>query len=378
MKICIIGGIFGKGGTATDALKITPETTLAAGCQAAGHEVTTLSHYDAVDFQSFDVVHVHHLSYGAIRLASDRSTTPFVFTPHDTSHMNGLRFSTRTKLAMSYVIAMADATVSLSQSEAERQRNFYAVRGGHHETIPNGIDSKQYTFRRTNCAGKGRPWQLVFCGQLIPLKRVDVLLRAIALMRHNVELTLAYQNAALEQELKLLAVSLGIRERVHFAGKLQPRELAALYHVSDVLVLPSRTEALPSVITEAMLSGLPFVASPVGGIPEQAAGFGYLLQSGSVEDIARSIAYVLDHYSRFQAASEAMSRHAVQTYSIDSMIRKHLELYGRIANFMPRRHGTLLRGLNPVARTLARRWGTSGPPRLTHATQNRATVADRS
>jgi hypothetical protein len=61
MRICIIGGIYAKGGAPTDYLKITPETTLAAGCRAAGHDVTTLSHYDEVDFERFDVVHVHHL-----------------------------------------------------------------------------------------------------------------------------------------------------------------------------------------------------------------------------------------------------------------------------------------------------------------------------
>lgn len=359
-----------------DALKITPETTLAEGCRAAGHDVTTLSHYDDVDFGRFDVVHVHHLSYGAIRLASDGSDTPFLFTPHDTSHLNGLRFSTRTKLAMAYVIAAADATVSLSRREAERQRQFYPFCGDHHETIPNGIDSRRYSFRRINSGGKGRPWQLVFCGQLIPLKRVDVLLRAMTLLRHNVELTLAYQNPALEAELKILGHSLGIEDRVHFAGKLHPRELAALYQVSDVLVLPSRTEALPSVITEAMLCGLPFIATAVGGIPEQSAGFGHLLKTGSQEDIASSIGYVLDHYHRFRAASEAMSRYAEQTYSIDSMVRRHLDLYERVARYAPRRHRIWTRAVSPVVRTFARRWGTSGPPRVSQTAPNRAIATD--
>src|SRR3984957_16435990 len=120
MKICIIGGIYAKGGAPTDYLKITPETTLAAGCRAAGHDVTTLSHYDDVDFQRFDVVHVHHLIHVALRMAGGRSTTPFLFTPHDTSHMSGIPFSTPTKLAMGYVLWTADATVSLSRLEAQR------------------------------------------------------------------------------------------------------------------------------------------------------------------------------------------------------------------------------------------------------------------
>src|SRR5580704_3249789 len=121
MKICIIGGIYQKGGAPSDCLRITPETTLAAGCRAAGHQVNTLSHYDEADFSQFDVVHVHHLSYGALRLASDRSNTPFVFTPHDTSHMEGSRFSSPVKIAMGFVLAIGDARGSLSNMEVKRK-----------------------------------------------------------------------------------------------------------------------------------------------------------------------------------------------------------------------------------------------------------------
>src|SRR5579871_4266107 len=217
MKICIIGGIYAKGGAPTDYLKITPETTLAAGCRAGGHQVTTLSHYDETDFAQFDVVHVHHLSYGALRLAADRSNTPFVFTPHDTSHMDGARFGTPVKVAMAYVLSIADATVSLSNMEGKRQSDTYGVKGAVHETIPNGINTDEYSYRRENSAGQGKPWQLLFSGQLIPMKRCDVLLRAFARVRHDARLTMVYQNPALEQDLKSLTASLGIAERIRFA-----------------------------------------------------------------------------------------------------------------------------------------------------------------
>jgi glycosyltransferase involved in cell wall biosynthesis len=362
MKICIIGGIYAKGGAPSDCLRITPETTLAAGCRAAGHQVTTLSHYDKTDFGQFDVVHVHHLSYGALRLASDRSSTPFVFTPHDTSHMDGVRFSTFTKWAMAYVLSIADATVSLSRMEGKRQQDVYSIRGAVHETIPNGINTDEYSYRRENAAGKGHPWQLLFSGQLIPVKRCDVLLRAFAKLRHDARLTMVYQNPALEPQLRLLAATLGIAKKVRFAGKLQSRELAAMYHASDVLVLPSRSEALPSVISEAMLCGLPFIASPVGGIPEQAAGFGYLLETGTVDDVAASIERVLDDHPTYEAASPQMSEHARNTYSIGRMVERHIELYKSLCGAPARRHQNWLRGLNPIAQTIAERWGTAGPP----------------
>jgi hypothetical protein len=100
----------------------------------------------------------------------------------------------------------------------------------------------------------------------------------------------------------------------------------------------------------------------VGGIPEQAAGFGYLLQNGSEQDIADSVDYVLDHYTEYRNAARAMSQHAEKTYSINSMVEKHLELYQRLAGQSPRRHRFWLRVVNPIVRIVAKRWGTSGPP----------------
>lgn len=63
-----------------------------------------------------------------------------------------------------------------------------------------------------------------------------------------------------------LAARLGVADRVVFAGARDdvPRLLAA----ADLFVLPSLTEALPTVVAEAMAAGLPIVATTVGGIPE--------------------------------------------------------------------------------------------------------------
>ena len=88
MKIGIVGGIYTKGGARKNYIAISPETVLEAGLRSAGHEVTALSHYDDGSFDSFDVVHVHHLSWGATRLASDPSRVPFVFTAHDATKIS--------------------------------------------------------------------------------------------------------------------------------------------------------------------------------------------------------------------------------------------------------------------------------------------------
>jgi glycosyltransferase involved in cell wall biosynthesis len=156
---------------------------------------------------------------------------------------------------------------------------------------------------------------------------------------------------------------LGIADRVLFRGETGPRDLAALYQQSDVLVLPSSTEALPSVITEAMLCGLPFVASAVGGIPEQANGFGVVLEDRSAESIAAALTNLFDNYGHFQESGEAMSRYARQKYSISTMVNQHLELYAQLKGTRPRRLATKFAVQRGIARLASHFMGTSGPAR---------------
>lgn len=377
MNICLIGGIYGQRGTASGYLKITPETTLECGLRRAGHQVTTLSHYAATDFGRFDVVHVHHLSYGATRLASDPSRAPFVFTVHDASPMSGARLPVSRALALRYVLSRADRIVSLSRAEQEFQKAAYRIAPGRLATIPNGIDADLFPLRRSNDEGRGgAPWRLLFVGQLIPLKGCDLIIRAIArLLPKNVELTLAYQTADLESELKALASENGLAGRVHFAGRQDPAALAKLYQQSDLLVLASETEALPSVITEAMLSGLPFVSTNVGGIAEQSAGFGHLLAERTCEALSTGIGYVLDHYGEFSQTAAAMSSHARRSYSIDSMVSLHEELYRSVLGERPRRLRWSYAAANQLVRAAVARSGNR-PPHLPN--QSSAAAAERS
>jgi glycosyltransferase involved in cell wall biosynthesis len=191
----------------------------------------------------------------------------------------------------------------------------------------------------------------LYVGQLNQIKRVDVLLQAVAQISFPVTVTLAYQNAELETALRSLASSLGIAERVHFAGKKSPQELCRLYNGSDLFVLPSSGEALPSVVTEAMLCGTPIVATDVGGIREQLAGFGTIVPPNSPEELAFAIGEVLTHYDRFEDQAGQMSDYAQRTFSVDAMVDRHIDLYRQLSESSIRRRSRRLLG---PASTLAR------------------------
>ena len=358
MKICLIGGIYGA---PRGYLQVTPETTLEAGLREAGHQVTTLSHYGTADFGSFDLVHVHHLSWGALRLASDPSHAPFVFTLHDASRMNGVRLGAVRLAALRFVISRADCLIALAQGEAAFYQRVDGVEPGRTAAIPNGIDASQFPFAVREAAQQ-RPWRLLFVGQLIPLKGCDLLIRALARLPQEATLTLVYQTDTCEAELKALAASLGVADKVHFAGRQDRDQLAALYRHSDLLVLASETESLPSVITEAMFSGLPFVATAVGGVPEQASGFGQLVQRRTPEALAGAIEEVLSGYERYAATAGEMSESARSRFSISAMIESHVAVYRQIVGQRPRRSGWRLAALNAAVRALLVARMPAAPP----------------
>lgn len=339
LKICLIGGIYGSNPKLRRALRVTPETLLESEFRARGHDVGTFSHSSDVDLSSFDVVHVHHLGLGALRAACDPSRVPFVFTSHDGPALCGFRATAAKRAAAQFVMASADAVVGLTATEALFQQRAYRLKGAAHLVIPNGADSHRYFYKRTNRACDGEPWRLLYVGQLIDLKGIDLLLLALAAVTHDTELLLVFHTDPLRTRLQDLVFQLGLEHRVRFLGPREPAELAALYQEADLLVLPSRAEALPTVLTEAMLCGMPIIATRVGGIPEQLGPYGLLVDPGDAGQLAAAIDRVLSNHAVYQDRGEAMSRYASAKFSTESMATRHLELYATLLRQeRPRRH----------------------------------------
>jgi glycosyltransferase involved in cell wall biosynthesis len=114
---------------------------------------------------------------------------------------------------------------------------------------------------------------ILFVGHLVPVKALDVLLKAWALLQSDpagpgtarlVLIGEGAERAALER----LARELGIADRAAFLGPLPQPAVADWIVAADLLCLPSHAEGSPNVIVEALASGTPVVASRVGGIPD--------------------------------------------------------------------------------------------------------------
>lgn len=347
LRVALVGGIYGKPPEYRKRCSITPETTLEAGLRERDVHVQTFSHTDDIEFRSFDLLHVHHLGWGALRAAVAPCGPPLVFTVHafaekDAAAERGPRLPSKTSLAMRFVLARVDALVSLTEREQRFMQSQFPVAGALRRTIPNGISPAIYASARQLRTSVAEPWRLLCIGQLIEGKRVDLLLKAVSRLKHPVRLRLVYQAGDRESELMRLAADLGMGDHVEFLGSRTPAELALLLNDTDVFTFPSASEALPSVITEAMLCGTPILTTNVGGIPEQLGGFGCMVPPNDVEAFADALNGMLECYDPWIAQSEPMRAHAIETYSITAMVDAHLQLYADVLTARTCRRASVL------------------------------------
>lgn len=345
MRIGLIGGIFGKPSEYRSVVTHTPETVLSAGLRARGHEVCEYGHRAVVDVTRFDVVHVHHLGLGALAVAGARPATTFAFTSHSGPTPLGRRWA-----AMRYVMARAAGVVALSSAEAQWQRRAQPAISDRQYVIPNGIDETVFHHRPPPLPpAEGEPWRLLYVGQLVALKGVGHLLRAMARLSSDfeVELDLAYHVATDERALRTQVDGLGLRG-VRFLGPKSAGQLAELYGSCHALALPSLTEALPSAVSEALVVGRPVVASDVGAVREQVGDFGEVVPPGDSEALAAGVARLLGDYLRYADRADDVSRAAALRYSTAAMVGAHERLYEALRDPPARR--SLARSADAVVR----------------------------
>jgi glycosyltransferase involved in cell wall biosynthesis len=326
MRICIVGGVADRCGGPSPSRRLTPEMILVDGLCAAGVDVFTTSHSSFSPRDEYDIVHVHHVGRGAFRMASAENRSVFVFTGHNGQMLCGYERNPIRRAAFRWLVGRCDAAVALSSAEAAFLRRI-APAGKPIAVIPNGVATHLYSTPE-GARVPAEPPQILYVGQLIALKGVDVLLCAMQrlLRQRKATLVLVYHDGELEARYRQLARKLGISEHVRFAGFVGPQELGPTYHAASVLVLPSYAESLPSVITEAMLCGLPVVATNIGGIPYQVGPFGAVVPPGNADALASALVEVLEHPLTPDRRAE-MAEYARGAFSVRNMIESHLALY---------------------------------------------------
>ncbi len=269
-----------------------------------------------------DVVHTHDdkpLIYGvlAAQLAGVRR---IIHTQH---HGKLASLSRRQERLVAWASRGADCFVCVSHDSA-RQMIAQGVPAGRVRVLWNGVDLARFA-----CHGPCPNGPIVTVARLSPEKDIANLLQTMAIVvraEGTARLEIAGDGPCREKLLHLRD-ELGLKTQVAFLGSV--RDMPALLQRASLFVLPSQTEGISLTLLEAMASGLPVVATRVGGNPEVVLDgvTGLVVPPRQPIALADAILQMRSNRAAAQRMGRAGRARAEAHFDVRSMVAAYESLY---------------------------------------------------
>ncbi len=170
---------------------------------------------------------------------------------------------------------------------------------------------------------------VLFAGRLVPRKGVECLLRAwtAVVPEFPDARLLILGDGPLQEPLEMTAADLGISESARFAGRVDnvPEYLRA----ADVFVLPSLQEGLPNSLLEAMASGLPVIATTIGGTVDvvREGRDAVLVAPGDPAALGKGLKFLVGDPAARESLGKAALESIAASYGLETICRRYFELY---------------------------------------------------
>lgn len=217
------------------------------------------------------------------------------------------------------------------------------------EVVPNGVDIDEVLAlldltvqgrlaeRWPHLAQNDSTLRGVSVGRLEDNKGFEHLLRALASARKGLGSTWGWVlvgQGSLQPRLEALVRQLDLADNFFFAGALSDAELHNLYAMSDLFAHPTLFEGSSLVTLEAMLHGLPVVASAIGGIPDKVAEgeTGMLVRPSDEGQLAGALLWMAGHPAERRRLGANGARKVAAEFSWHSIAQQTEELLHRLAN----------------------------------------------
>ncbi len=289
-----------------------------------------------------DLLHANSTKAGFLsRLAARRARIPVVvFTAHGWAFTEGRARLVRWLLAKVERLAAAMTTMVICVSNHDRDLAV-GLRVAHPErlmVIHNGIDPTAFApaagfadggrARLRRVLRLGIEPAVVMVGRLAPPKDPFTLLEALDGL--PVGRIVIAGDGPLRPRVEATARRVGLADRVTLLGFHD--DIPALLRACDIFALPSHWEGLPLAVIEAMMAGLPVVATSVGGLSElvEHGVTGLLVPAGDVRALREALAGLLADEGLRSRMGHAGQRRALEHFTAERMVRDTLEVYERL------------------------------------------------
>lgn len=295
------------------------------------------------------IVHTHTTKAGILgRLAAVLCGVPAIFHTYHGFIFSGYFSQPVSQLIVGverFLAGITDRLITLTPSLAGELSQRLGLNGSRKiETVALGLDLNKNLMIPRHSTGWRKLLDLPknhflmgIVARLVPVKNHTMLFKAFAELADKMpRLHLAVIGGGeLELELRNLAASLGVAQRIHFCGLVN--NIEEVYADLDLLVLSSKNEGTPVVIIEALASGCPVAATNVGGVAEvlESGNTGFLL-ANDMQNFTSGLAVAVNN--SFEAAAKLSDefrqkwaeKYSVQTLSerIDMIYQNTLRLRG--------------------------------------------------
>jgi glycosyltransferase involved in cell wall biosynthesis len=239
-----------------------------------------------------DIIHAHWSVCGALAVMTQPIHQRPVITTFEGSDFNNAKKSRIFYLMNKKAVQKSIFIAGVSQAIAADLRQRHRDMADKIRFVPNGVDDDFYALKSGRDHIASSPLKLLFIGSLIPLKGLDVLLKALARTNTQASWTLTVVGDGPEENyLKSLAKDLQIHKKIRFLGSISPDGVPQLMNDHHILILPSYREGRPNVVLEAMAAALPVLATDIEGTREliQHGKNGWLLPPGDVNALSGAI-----------------------------------------------------------------------------------------
>jgi colanic acid/amylovoran biosynthesis glycosyltransferase len=278
------------------------------------------------------ISHVHAHFAGMAARTAFWITKFFPITFSFTAHANDIFAPRKFEIGLDKLVGTARVVVTETDYSEKFLRERFPERADRIHRLYNGLNLAE--FGRATFSSD--PPLIVAIGRLIAKKGFADLIRACALLveRGRSFRCEIFGEGPLENQLRAQIEELGLQERIQLPGPKPQHELRARLGAASVFVLPSVPEIdggmdnLPTVIMEAMATGLPVVSTTIGGIPEMVVEneTGFLVQPDDAVALAGAIEKVTKDRLLAQRLGEASYERAQNLFSIEKNVREFCEL----------------------------------------------------
>ena len=246
------------------------------------------------------------------------------------------------KLVEQWVLKKSNHIIVLSDFTREKLFEVYGIEEEKISIIPGGVDLERFRPSRDKARIRTRlnlpqdKFILFTVRNLVPRMGLENLISAFEIVQNGRPdlLLVIGGEGPLETGLKEQVRRCGVEDFVRFVGYIPDEELPSYYQMADLFILPTtELEGFGLVTVEALASGLPVLATPVGGTREILAKLGsdYLFDDSTPQSIATGILKALNDWATNQAAyqnvSQTCRKVAEQHYSWDNHVSKLEELF---------------------------------------------------